>query len=92
MPPVGFETTISAGGRPQTSALDRTDTGADNSIVYINNKYLKSDPEALAATEFNLIFSDRQPRKDVKFFPELLELTPSPHPEDGEGVSSRKAG
>jgi len=26
MPPVGFETTISAGERPQTRALDRADT------------------------------------------------------------------
>ena len=27
MPPVGFETTISAGERPQTYALDRAVTG-----------------------------------------------------------------
>jgi hypothetical protein len=27
MPPVGFETTISAGERPKTYALDRTATG-----------------------------------------------------------------
>ena len=30
MPPVGFESTISAGERPQTCALDRAATGADN--------------------------------------------------------------
>jgi len=29
MPPVGFETTVSAGERPQTYALDRAVTGID---------------------------------------------------------------
>jgi len=30
MPPVGFETAISAGERPQTHALDRAATGTGN--------------------------------------------------------------
>jgi len=33
MPPVGFEPTISAGERPQTYALDRTDTVTGTVIV-----------------------------------------------------------
>jgi hypothetical protein len=32
MPPVGFETTISAGERPQIYALDRVVTGTDEVI------------------------------------------------------------
>ena len=35
MPPVGFESTISAGDRPQTYALDRAATG-----TAINSSYL----------------------------------------------------
>jgi hypothetical protein len=38
MPPVGFETTISAGERPQTYALDRATTGtgpiSDSEFVF----------------------------------------------------------
>ena len=34
MSPVGFETTISAGERPQASALDRAATGAGTSVHY----------------------------------------------------------
>jgi len=34
MPPVGFETTISAGERPQTYALDRAATGTGYHIQY----------------------------------------------------------
>jgi len=33
MPPVGFETTISAGERPQTYALDREDTGTGRNNI-----------------------------------------------------------
>jgi len=35
MPPFGFETTISAGERPQTYVLDRaaTETGTDYTVV-----------------------------------------------------------
>jgi len=32
MPPVGFETTISAGERPQTYALDRAATGVGTCV------------------------------------------------------------
>jgi len=32
MPPVGFETTISAGMRPQTYAFDRTTTGTGSNF------------------------------------------------------------
>jgi hypothetical protein len=35
---VGFETTISAGERPQTYALDPAATGNGNIVVYINVK------------------------------------------------------
>ena len=42
MPPVGFETTISAGGRPQTYALDRADNGTGmygmDDIKLVRNK------------------------------------------------------
>jgi len=31
--PVGFETTVSAGERPQTYALDRASTGTDVDII-----------------------------------------------------------
>jgi len=34
MPPVGFETTVSAGERPQTYALDRAATGTGYAYVY----------------------------------------------------------
>jgi hypothetical protein len=34
MPSVGFETTISAGERPQTYALDRADTGTGNKLLF----------------------------------------------------------
>ena len=33
MPPVGFEPTISAGGRPKTYALDRAATGTDSWVT-----------------------------------------------------------
>jgi len=36
MPPGGFETTISAGDRPQTYALDRATTGFGLCICRIN--------------------------------------------------------
>jgi len=38
MPPVGFETTISAGERPQTYALDRAaaGTGSEECILRFN--------------------------------------------------------
>ena len=35
MPPVGFETTFSAGDRPQTYALDRAATGTDGRYIYL---------------------------------------------------------
>ena len=35
MPPVEFEPTISAGGRPQTHALDRVATGTGNIHTYV---------------------------------------------------------
>jgi hypothetical protein len=38
MPSVGFESTISAGERPKTYALDSTATGTDNSIHIISYK------------------------------------------------------
>ena len=38
MPPVGFESTISAGERPQTYALDRTATGTG----YVSVKFYKN--------------------------------------------------
>ena len=40
MPPVGFETTVSAGERPQTYALDRAATGTGRlvSLVYANDR------------------------------------------------------
>jgi len=37
MPPVGFETKISAGEQPQTHALDRAATGTDSDIISINS-------------------------------------------------------
>jgi len=41
MSPVGLEPTISAGERPQTYALDRVATGADNYwFKYINLRYV----------------------------------------------------
>jgi len=36
MPPVGFETTISAGERPQTYALDRAATGTGENRSKVN--------------------------------------------------------
>jgi len=52
MPPVGFETTVSAGERPQTYALDRAATGtgvydiiyhvisvAAKNAIFITDKY-----------------------------------------------------
>jgi len=36
MPPIGFETTISAGERPQTYALDHAATGIGNKMHYID--------------------------------------------------------
>jgi hypothetical protein len=39
--PVGFETTISAGERPQTSGLDRAATGTGNGIPLLNNRILQ---------------------------------------------------
>ena len=41
MPPVGFESTISAGERPQTDALDRAATGTGyyapiSDVIYVN--------------------------------------------------------
>ena len=39
MPSVGFEPTISAGGRPKTYALDRTATGTGIIIIVINGNY-----------------------------------------------------
>jgi hypothetical protein len=36
MPPVGFEPTIPASGRPQTHVLDRAATGKGNGFGYIN--------------------------------------------------------
>ena len=33
MPPVGFEPTISAGGRPKTYALDRAATGTGITVL-----------------------------------------------------------
>jgi len=38
MPPVGFESTISTGERPQTYALDRAATESGNNILYMNTK------------------------------------------------------
>jgi hypothetical protein len=94
MPPVGFETKISAGGRPQTSDIDRAATGAGSFVgfiyiyiymyvcICINNKYLKSDVnvEAFAAIQLKLIFSGRQPRKDVKFFSGISGTNSVPAP------------
>jgi hypothetical protein len=37
MPPVGFESTVSAGERPQTYALDREATGTDSLTVRKGN-------------------------------------------------------
>jgi len=47
MPPVGFEQTISASGRPQTYAIDRAATGTGNHVstalkivqIYIKTMY-----------------------------------------------------
>ena len=41
MPPVGFETTISAGERPQTYALDRAATGTGASVHYYFHFFLQ---------------------------------------------------
>jgi hypothetical protein len=38
MPPVGFETTISAGERPPTHALDRAATGTGGDELYFHEK------------------------------------------------------
>jgi hypothetical protein len=40
MPPVGFETTITAGERPQTYALDRAATGTGMGFVVVPNKLI----------------------------------------------------
>ena len=40
MPPVRFEPTISAGGRPQTYALDRAATGTGFYLQFFNKTYL----------------------------------------------------
>jgi hypothetical protein len=37
MPPVGFETTISAGERPKTYALERAVTGTGRTLKVIKN-------------------------------------------------------
>ena len=42
MPPVGFETTISAGERPQTYALDRVATGTGLSLYLCSSNKLCS--------------------------------------------------
>jgi hypothetical protein len=46
MPPVGFETTISAGERPQTYAIDRaaTGTGTHNLQILTNVLDNKTNP------------------------------------------------
>ena len=41
MPPVGFETTISAGERPKTYTLDRAATGNKKDITQIIEKFLR---------------------------------------------------
>jgi hypothetical protein len=53
MPPVGLEPTISAGKRPQTYTLDRTDAGTGNlaSAVKIKVSYL-----SLASTADSSVF------------------------------------
>jgi len=44
MPPVGFETTISASERPQTSALDRAASGYwDRPVICLENPKLNGD-------------------------------------------------
>jgi len=40
MPPVGFETTISAGEQQKTYALDRTATGTGSPTLSVLSKYL----------------------------------------------------
>jgi len=40
MPPVGFETTISAGARPYTYALDRAATGTGHPSILCRGKYV----------------------------------------------------
>jgi len=41
MPPVGFETTISAGELQQTYALDRVATGTGWQLCYLNKQFLQ---------------------------------------------------
>jgi len=45
MPPVGFETTITAGKRSQTYALDREATGTESTTLYLpeNNANIKNN-------------------------------------------------
>ena len=40
MPPVGFESTISAGERPQTYALERAATGTGRWSLYVPKRNL----------------------------------------------------
>jgi len=40
MPPVGFETTVSADERPKTYALDRAATGNGTPFYYKNDNYV----------------------------------------------------
>ena len=40
MPTVGFETTVSAGERPKTYALDRAATGNGKPLYYKNDNYV----------------------------------------------------
>jgi hypothetical protein len=42
MPTVGFKTTISAGERPQTYALDRAATGTGKIVTYDYLKIIKT--------------------------------------------------
>jgi len=48
MPPVGFETAIAAGERPQTHALDRAATGTG--IKDLGDKKTKESPTQSIAT------------------------------------------
>ena len=45
MPPVGFETTILAGERPKTYALDRAATGTSlyYTVSYFNKNFVVAD-------------------------------------------------
>ena len=46
MLPVGFETTISAGERPQTYALDRAATGTGYSVIFGFYKYREHNTQS----------------------------------------------